>query len=246
MDEKVFDRIEKKYLITELQKQQILKVVEKNMEKDGYFESKILNVYFDTDNNDLIVQSIEQPVFKEKLRARSYDGYDKVFLEIKTKLAGDGIEFARDQKIGYKRRVLITKKDYLEFLKGKSAVELAAREVEKNTDAQIASEIDYLVQHFELKPKFMVMYARESYRGDDGLRLTFDSDLKYRTKDLRFRRSKNDKIYFEDEKNIIMEIKAHGAMPIWLVRALSKNQIYPQTFSKIGKIYQKIRKEQNV
>ena len=60
METKVFDRIEKKYLITSSQKKQILKTINKHMEKDGYFRSEVLNLYFDNDNYDLIIQSIDR------------------------------------------------------------------------------------------------------------------------------------------------------------------------------------------
>ena len=106
MDTKTIDRIEKKYLITSKQQMTILEAVCKKMKKDKYFKSGIFNIYFDTDNYDLIIQSIEQPMFKEKLRARSCGGFDKVFFEIKTKLCG------KENNVGYKRRVRITKKDY--------------------------------------------------------------------------------------------------------------------------------------
>ena len=45
-------------------------------------------IYYDTDDNRLIRSSIEKPVYKEKLRMRSYGtpcGEDRVFLEIKKK-----------------------------------------------------------------------------------------------------------------------------------------------------------------
>ena len=72
MDGRVFDRIEKKYLITKKDKTEILKAIRTHMEKDGYYKSEVYNLYFDTDNYDLIIQSIDQPIFKHKLRARSY------------------------------------------------------------------------------------------------------------------------------------------------------------------------------
>ena len=53
--------------------------------KNGQFYS-ISNIYYDTDDNRLIRSSIEKPVYKEKLRMRSYgtpNAHDKVFLEIK-------------------------------------------------------------------------------------------------------------------------------------------------------------------
>lgn len=240
-DQKTFDRIEKKCLITKEQKKRMLSIVQKNMKRDGYYKSKVFNVYFDTDNYDLIIQSIEQPIFKEKLRARSYYGYDKVFFEIKTKLCG------KENNVGYKRRVRITKKDYRSFVSGKTNVyDLMKNNADNEHDYQVAKEVDYLVEHFDLKPKILVYYDRESYQGKDGLRITFDENLKYRTEKVGFSTTKNDKKYFENEKNIIMEIKAHGVLPLWLVKKLSSERIFPEQFSKVGKIYQIIGKELNV
>ena len=244
MDEKIFDRIEKKYLITAKQKATIVKVARQYMREDKYHKSGIYNIYFDTENYDLIIQSIDHPIFKEKLRARSYEGYDKVFLEIKTKLVGE------ENNVGYKRRVLITHSDYQDLIKGKvKMVDLAKRKIETENDLQIAREIDYFVEHFDLKPKILLYYNRESYVDDEGLRITFDDGLKYRNKSLTFSKKSYDKAYFKTKKNIIMEVKAHGVMPLWLVKLLSSEHIYPERFSKIGKVYEKlniIRKEKNV
>ena len=241
METKVFDRIEKKYIISKAQKKAMLKTIKKHMSQDNYFKSEVYNIYFDTENYDLIVQSIEQPVFKEKLRARSYAGYDRVFLEIKTKLR------EKDANPGFKRRVMITKKDFGKLIKKKASTEeLASRSIETKNDLQIAKEVDYLIEHFKLEPKLLIIYHRESYQGENKLRITFDEKLRYRDTKLNLSKSKNDKIYFEGEPNIIMEIKAHGFLPIWLVKAMSENKVYPQRFSKVGRVYEKIRKEQNV
>lgn len=241
MDEKIFDRVEKKYLIDSATKKRLLKTIAKHMQKDGYHKSQVFNIYFDTDNYDLIIQSIEQPKFKEKLRARSYGGYDKVFLEIKTKLRG------KENNVGYKRRVLITHDDYKKLIAKKStAVELASQKIETPADLQIAREVDYLIDHFDLKPKILVYYNRESYVGENSLRITFDENLSSRDQNLNFAENPRDHHYFHGQKNIIMEIKAQGVMPLWLVQELSKVQAYPQRFSKIGNIYTLIRKEQNV
>ncbi len=244
MDIKIFDRVEKKYLITSKQRDEITRTLKQYMEKDKYHKSTVFNVYFDTDNFDFIIKSIEKPEFKEKVRARSYGGYDKVFLEIKTKLKG------KDMNYGYKRRVLIAHKDYDQFIGHKKSLEeLAGREIEHPTDLQIAKEVDYLVETFDLKPKILVHYDRTSYSGADNLRVTFDENLSYRSRNLKFFKKSNDKHYFnsqENEKSIIMEIKANGVMPLWLVRALSEAKAYPSSFSKIGKVYELIRKEINV
>lgn len=241
-DQKTFDRVEKKCLITAEQKEQMLSVIRQNMQKDNYFKSEVFNIYFDTDNYDLIIQSIEQPMFKEKLRARSYGGFDKVFFEIKTKLCG------KDSNVGYKRRVRITKKDYNKMVKEKSHVlDFMKKNADGPGDFRVAKEVDYLIDVFNLAPKILVFYVRYSYQGEGGLRVTFDEDLKYRLSEVNFTKKKSDRNYFEDERNIIMEIKAHGAWPLWLAHKMSEERIFPQQFSKVGKIYQKIGKElQNV
>ena len=43
-----------------------------------------------------------------------------------------------------------------------------------------------------------------------------------------------------------MEVKAHGIMPLWLVNILSSEKIYPERFSKVGKVYEQLKKEENV
>ena len=74
-------------------------------------------------------------------------------------------------------------------------------------------------------------------------RITLDENLRYRTKNLNFIKGKRDKIYFKkNPRNIIMEVKVGGALPLWLVRKLSELKIYPQQFSKIGKVYELIKK----
>lgn len=255
MDEKIFDRIEKKYSLSAADKDALRAIIEKKMKKDSYFESVVYNIYFDTDNYDLIIQSIDHPMFKEKLRARSYGGYDKVFLEIKTKIRGfayrhdllENDDTLKDNNLGYKRRVLITHDDYERLVSGKTTTEILARQkIEEPTDIQIAREIDYMITHFQLKPKIMIYYNRESYVDDNGLRITFDYDLHYRHQNLNFSKKPTDRTLLSGDHNIIMEIKAHGTMPLWLVHELSARRLYPMQFSKIGKTYEQLRKEKNV
>ena len=85
----VFKRYEKKYLLSSEKEARFLKAIENKMELDKYGEHTICNIYFDTPDYDLIRRSIEHPIYKEKLRLRSYgvpkDGDSKVFVEIKKK-----------------------------------------------------------------------------------------------------------------------------------------------------------------
>lgn len=238
MDVKVFDRIEKKYLITKEQKKQLLRTIRKNLKKDSYFKSEVYNIYFDNDNFDTIINSIDWVDFKSKIRARNYQGYDKVFFELKTKI------HLPEENIGYKRRVRISLNDYQELIRHNRTLVEILRDNNTNTGSlQIAREIDYLIDRHNLSPKILVIYNRESYKDDGNLRVTFDEKLRYRDKNLYFISEKDDKIYFKDNRNIIMEIKAQEAIPLWLIKKMTEQKIYPERFSKIGKIYQRINQK---
>lgn len=249
MEEKVFDRVEKKYLITRYDKRELIKLIRKNMSKDSYHKSTVFNIYFDNDNFDLITQSIDWVDFKEKIRARSYEGYDRVFMEVKTKIharAKNEPDDENEENIGYKRRVMITHSDFDDLISHRATLEkLASHSLETKHDLQIAREIDYLITHFDLKPQILISYHRESYKDEQGLRITFDEGLKYRTTNLSLNKEKHDKIYFEDNHNIIMEVKANGVLPLWLVKKLSSRKLYPQQFSKVGKVYERIKNVQH-
>ena len=68
----VFRRYEKKYLVTQEQYDRLAKVFAPRMERDRFSESTISNIYYDTPDFRLIRRSLDQPVYKEKLRLRTY------------------------------------------------------------------------------------------------------------------------------------------------------------------------------
>lgn len=228
MSENIFQRVEQKYVLTKDQKENLLKEIDEHIEKDKYFESTICNIYFDTKNNDLIINSLEKPTFKEKLRLRSYGTpniYSDVFLEIKEKYKG----------IVGKRRIKLKLKDFYSYLKKKKYDETN----------QIMKEINYYFEFHKLKPSIFIGYDRQSYKGieDAELRITFDNNLRSRKDNLMLEYGDFGELFFDDD-TYIMEIKTLGAMPLWLVRALSELKIYPTSFSKYGSIYKKERMKQ--
>lgn len=218
-----FQRIEEKYLLTSAQKDVFLQKVNKYIKKDRFFDSEIHNIYFDTENDDLIIRSLDKPVFKDKLRVRSYGIptlEDDVFLELKMKYLG----------VVGKRRIKVSLKDFYDYL----------HHGKLNIDTQIFREIDYYFQYYQLKPAIYIAYNRFSYQGkeDENLRITFDFNLRSRRDMLTFQDNMKMEQYFEEDY-YIMEIKTVGAMPLWLVHCLSEMNIMPTSFSKYGKIYAK-------
>ena len=82
--QQIFKRYEIKYLLTMQEKEFILETMKPYMQLDKYGHSTIRNVYFDTDTFRLIRRSLEKPVYKEKLRVRSYKAAkedDNVFVD---------------------------------------------------------------------------------------------------------------------------------------------------------------------
>ena len=83
-----FERYEKKYRLTAEQQRLILEGMRPYMKKDAYGAYTICNIYYDTDDWRLIRASLEKPVYKEKLRVRSYgvpEENGRVFVELKKK-----------------------------------------------------------------------------------------------------------------------------------------------------------------
>ena len=67
-----FKRYELKYLLNRQEKEQLLLAMKPYMKLDDYGRTIIRNIYFDTNTFRLIRRSLEKPVYKEKLRIRSY------------------------------------------------------------------------------------------------------------------------------------------------------------------------------
>ena len=223
----VFRRTEKKFILTEEQYNQLLKLIGDKLNKDPYYESKICNVYFDTRNHDLIVNSLEKPIYKEKVRLRSYDtpeGDTKVYLELKKKYDG----------IVYKRRVTMPLSEAMICLKNKKI----------DKDDQISKEINYVLNHYDLEPKLYLAYDRQAYysKESDDLRITFDTNIRSRMEDIDLSLGDAGELLF-DKKYYLMEVKTASSMPMWFVKVLDKLNIYPTSFSKYGSVYQKLLKK---
>lgn len=223
----------------------LLDLIKPNIEKDRYFASTNCSIYFDTDNKDLVIHSMEKPLYKEKLRLRSYNVPtldDIVYIEIKRKFDG----------VGSKRRIAVKLKSFYNYLDtGKL----------NSANPQIKSEIDYLINYYELKPRLFLAYDRHSYCekspdvtgvnqsrqkptdfssiAQSSFRLTFDHNIRSRETDLRLEHGDYGERYFEQDQ-IMMETKTLEAYPLWFSQALAKLKIYPVSFSKYCKVYQKM------
>lgn len=220
-----FQRVEKKYLITQKQYEDFTNTLLDYMHPDEYGKHTISNLYFDTPDDVLVRRSIEKPHYKEKLRLRSYgipNQDSKVFLEIKKKFDG----------IVYKRRVGMTLQEANSYIR---------KQEKPEKQGQIFQEIDYFMNYYQgLTPKLYLAYDRIAWAGndDDSLRITFDTNIRSRWEDLYLEHGDYGTKLF-DEDLYLMEIKVPGAFPLWMSALLNELEIYPVSFSKYGSIYQK-------
>jgi hypothetical protein len=168
----IFQRHEKKYLISRSQYEVFLPRLLERMEPDRYERYLVQNLYYDTETFESIRASVEKPVYKEKLRLRCYGvphRENPVFFEMKKKFKG----------IVYKRRVMLPYGEYMPA----DAKRFVARD-----DSQISREIAHF---FTLRPvteKIHISYERRALAGlkDPGLRVTFDTHIRFRLDDLSF------------------------------------------------------------
>ena len=195
---------------------------EYNKQSDYY---TISNLYYDTDDNNLIRTSISKPKYKEKLRLRAYgvpaEG-DRVFLEIKKKY--DDIvnkrrtAFKLEEAYGFIATGCVAPKEYM--------------------NSQVLAELEFFVSLHRPTPKLYLAYDRRAYIGENNLRITFDTNIRTRRYDLRLEKGDYGESLIDDDM-WLFEIKASGAIPLWLTQLLSENKVYRQSFSKYGVEYKK-------
>jgi SPX domain protein involved in polyphosphate accumulation len=223
-----FYREEQKYFLTKKEYEILLHEINEHLMKDKYFHEKICNIYFDNEHDELVLKSLNKPLYKEKIRLRSYNVPtldDNVFLEIKKKYNG----------VVNKRRIIITYKEALDYINNN---------IVPNTNPQIMKEIDYCFKKYKLKPRLSLTYDRDAYYVKDNkdLRITFDYNIKCSEEILKLDNLEHGKNFFEN--NYIMEIKTLNGLPNWFVKILSKLKIYPTSFSKYGEVYKKLKESE--
>lgn len=218
----MMQRYEMKFILTKDQLVAFQDALKGHMEVDQYGKTSIASIYYDTPDYLLIRKSLEKPVYKEKIRLRSYglaNNNKTVYLELKRKALG----------VVYKRRIAL-KEDIAEGFLNHQDVNLK--------DNQVTREIAYFRDYLQvLEPKIMIIYDRTSYAEMNGnIRLTIDENPRYRNDVLNLHTSMDGKLLLPPG-SAILEIKVQQELPLWLVSILSKYKIYKTSFSKVGEAY---------
>jgi len=226
----VFNRHEKEYIIDSGTYEKLKLRLSDYMEPDEYNRQQetysVCNIYYDTDDSYLIRTSIKKPVYKEKLRLRSYgtpSAESQVYMEIKKKFRG----------LVNKRRSAMKPHEAYEFVR---TAELP--DMQPYMNRQVLGEVQYIIERYQLKPMSYVSYERRAYfeEGNSDLRISFDTAITTRRTDLRLESG----VYGESQLKPgrwVMEIKTAQSIPVWLTRLLSEYSVYSSSYSKYGSEY---------
>jgi len=227
---RTFSRYERKYLVTDVQKRSFLTALGSRFTHDGHAGPdafyRVHNVYYDTEDNDVVRTSIDKPSYKEKLRLRSYrvpvGPDDAVYLEIKRKAFG----------LVNKRRVALRYREAVDFIETG-----IAPATDDALDRQVLREIGWFIEHHPVRPNYYIGYDRIALecKSDPTIRITFDEHIRIRAGKAALDGDAGDELL--PDGVWLMEIKSAENFPLWLARELSDLKVYSQSFSKYGAAY---------
>ena len=227
----IFSRNEKKYIISQAQSDKLKLRLTEFMKPDKYSTYWVQNLFYDTENWDMIHTSMEKPYYKEKMRLRCYGSIletDRVFLELKKKYSGTV----------YKRRVPLSPSD---------VIAMPIEEILLKNNSQISKELKYHIQRTGVAKKFYLSYYRNAFvcLNNSDLRLTIDTNIRYRLNNLNFVQSINYGTAL-DSNMFLLEIKTASNIPLWLTNLLGELGIYSTPFSKYAACFTHWKKQEKL
>jgi hypothetical protein len=230
---KQFSRYETKYILTRPQFETMLEVLPQyiapDIRGDASGRYAITSLYYDTADYKAYWDKIEGHKFRRKVRIRVYGD---------THVTPDSMCFAEiKQRIN---KTLQKKRVYVSYASAEALCghgDSIPEEADMDTiDLATTREIRYLHDTLQLRPACMVSYDRIAYNGseyEDGLRITFDTNLKGRTHGLSLLDTGfSESLYFIPPDWCIMEIKVNYRVPYWLTEMIGKYRLTLRRVSK--------------
>jgi hypothetical protein len=182
---------------------------------DGFYP--VWSTYYDTRGLRFYWEKIDGEKFRRKLRVRHYGtphdltDVTPVWVEIKQRV----------NRVTQKRRVRLPYSLALRLASGQPP------EVFDPEDAGIIEEIQVLAAQNHLVPTTVVGYIREAYLGreeDSGLRVTIDSRIRGRDRDLDLRLLAENRFIVPPHLSVV-EIKVNERVPYWLTELIARHNI---------------------
>lgn len=214
-----FNRFELKYLLSLEAAESFQESLRAYLQPDRYANSRgnyaVSSVYYDSSDYHFYWEKMEGIKFRRKLRIRHYEtqaqltATSPVFVEIKQRL----------DRVTQKRRVILPYQDALSFCNERTIPEHRAEE------RAVVEEIEAMLWQYNLRPTSVVSYIRQAFVGTDldvGLRVTFDTNLRYRAHDLQLHSKQIGRFIFPPHL-VVMEIKVNERVPYWLTELVAQH-----------------------
>ncbi|MDJ0766754.1 MAG: polyphosphate polymerase domain-containing protein [Myxococcota bacterium] len=223
-----FNRYELKYILPVKKSEKIMVDLENFTDKDPFGGSNgypLVSLYYDSPGLDFFWAKVEGIKFRRKLRIRIYpkdpiQSTTTGMVEIKQRI----------NRTVQKRRLKLLLDDTDRLCRGESLSHLEL----DGMDRQVASEVLYMVDAMQLRPTCITAYHRKAFIGgryDAGLRITFDTNVRYRTYALTVNEAADNHLVLPLDW-CIMEVKVNDAVPDWVTSLLARHQCRLQRISK--------------
>lgn len=182
---------------------------------DGFYP--VWSLYYDTRGLRFYWEKIDGEKFRRKLRIRHYGTPDDltddtpVWVEIKQRV----------NRVTQKRRVRLPYSQAVHLCAGREPESIEAG------DRAIVEEILVLAAQNHLSPTTIVGYVREAYLGrdeDSGLRVTIDSRIRGRDRDLDLRLRAENRFIVPPHLSVV-EIKVNERVPYWLTELIARHNV---------------------
>jgi SPX domain protein involved in polyphosphate accumulation len=224
---KRFNRYELKYILPIEQCDRIIEDLHDFAHPDsygGYKGYRIVSLYYDSPTLDCFWAKIEGLKYRRKIRLRIYPGEDieatqRGMVEIKQRI----------NRTVQKRRLELSLDEADQLCSGN--VQLVDLDL---LDQQVASEVQYLVNAMHLQPAGITAYWRRAFVGDlydAGLRITFDTDLRFRAHALTVNLNADNHLFMSPSL-CVMEVKANETIPNWVTSLLARHNCQLHRVSK--------------
>ncbi|MBU0577803.1 polyphosphate polymerase domain-containing protein [Patescibacteria group bacterium] len=218
---KHFNRFELKYILpfksVPALKKDILSYALPDSYGDGDGRYMLSSLYYDSPDHRFYWEKVDGLKYRRKLRIRWYETSEpliddsQVFLEIKQRI----------DRVTQKKRIPLSYKDALLFCDSGIIPKYDPE------DEEALQEMESLLRLYNLRPTAITTYQRQAFVGthyDMGFRLTFDTYVTYRQRNLDLGESGYDGFIVPPDF-VIMEIKTNERVPRWIADLVAKHQL---------------------
>jgi SPX domain protein involved in polyphosphate accumulation len=183
----------------------------------------ITSLYYDTPDLRCYWEKVDGLKCRRKLRIRHYENAaglqpdTPVFVEIKQRL----------NRTTQKRRAKLPYSGAVALCRGEDIEHDASQ-------ARFIHEVRAFVGSLRLEPASITSYYRRALVGtihDPGLRITFDTDIRYRSADLSLE-SRNPGLHMVPPEQVVVEIKANDHIPRWVTALVGAHNAQVVRISK--------------